>query len=530
MMAFMHLILGFTLILGQMPALTEIHPEEKPGVVEAGPTTPGEPVANPQRLTLNDALLFTLENQLDLQISLLNIRAQQGVAQNLAGPFDPLFNGNVTQEYSQDIQNNVVRTKRNAYDTRAFVSASKRSRLGTNLLLSAEIERVDNILSFPKITNTATIQFLVDQPLLRDLWYSPDTVNEEAAWLELWAVYMDSFQSTAQHILDTTIQYWELVAAEKLVEISVSAEERLTTLAHKIERLIEEEQLARVDINQAWEKIVEQELLTLQFQQDSYTAFELLKITIGDVDIAPFDLEHPYVLDDYKDIHYDIEKLEEVTPYLIAQAIKYRYDIQAASIREREANVLLQGAYNAELPRVNVFGGVRKRDFHLGGGSEDYFSSIEMDHPETDWTVGVNVSVPLYNDAARGLVRQRQTQKVQSTMRTRFITQTSVSTLRTAISNHISLIRQMKQANERVALNRRLIDDEWKKLRAGFSTLFVLLDFETRLTDALSERNRIYKFYMQNIASLRFLTGSLFESDACLSIVALEDVTTVPGI
>jgi outer membrane protein TolC len=248
------------------------------------------------------------------------------------------------------------------------------------------------------------------------------------------------------------------------------------------------------------------------------------------VDIVPFDLEHPYILDDFSGVQPDAQKLEAIIPDLIAQAIKYRYDIQAASIREREANVLLQGAYNAELPRVDLFGGVRKQDFRLGGGSERYFSSIEMDRPETDWTIGVNFSVPLYNDAAKGLLRQRQTQKYQATLRTRFLTQTSVSTLRSAISNQLSLIRQLKKANEVVALNQKLIEDEWKKLRAGFSTLFVLLDFESRLTDSLSERNRIYKLYMQNIANLRFLTGSLFESDACLSMIALEDITTLPGI
>lgn len=523
------------LFLGSITSIAGQEPEEQSQeILEAGPTTPGQPVALPLRLPLVEALMYTLENQLELKISLLNIRAQQGVAQNLAGPFDPLFGGFVSQEFSQDLQSTTttvpVKTDFNGYTTTTEVRAIKKTRLGTLLSASAQIQRIDDILVFRGVTNTATISFKVDQPLLRNLWLGPDTVNEEAAWLELWAVYMDGLQSTARHILDTTVQYWELVAAKKFVDISLDAEERFKRLTENIQRLIDEEQLARVDIVQAYEKIVAQQLDTLQLKQQMYSVFEILKLTMGDVQIDPWDEENPYVLDDFTGALPEAQELLKITPELIDQAMTYRYDIQAAAIREREANLLLQGAYNEELPLVNVFGGVSKTDFDIGKGSEDYFSSMELRRPETDWTIGINVSVPLYNDFAKGLVRQRQSEKYQSTLETQFLTQSSITALRTAISNQLSLLRQFKKAKERVDLTREQLEDEWKKLRAGYSTLFVVLDFESRVTDALNEYVLIGKQYMQNVANLRFLTGSLFESDACLSIVALEDVTTLPGI
>lgn len=529
----MHLLIVLILILGRFCVAAEECPQvQQEEFIEAGPIE--HAAMPPQQFSLTQSLAYTLQNQLQLKISILNIQAQQGVARNAAGPFDPLFGGTLSQVYSQDLQSASSsppkRTDDSGYQTTALFTASKQTRLGTVVSLNASIQREDNIFVFPKITSTATISFLVDQPLLRNFWFGPNTVHEQAAWLELWAVYMDGFQSTAQHILDTATQYWEVVGDQRLVEISEQAVTRLEKLAVDIQRLIDEEQLARVDINQAYEQITEQKILTLQAKQQMYSAFELLKLNMGDVQICPFDEEHPFILDDFAPVDLNAQGLESLLPGLIEQAITYRYDIQASAIREREANILLQGAYNAELPQVDIFGGVEKTDFKIGGGSERTFSSIEMDHPQTNWTIGLNFSVPLYNDAAKGLLRQRQAQKYQAMLNTQFLTQSAVTALRAALANQISLLRQLKKANERVELNRTLIDDEWKKLRAGYSTLFVLLSFEARLTDALGEFSNIYKRYMQNIVLLRFLTGSLFESDTCMDLIALEDVKTLPGM
>lgn len=483
-----------------------------------------------QQLPLRDALVETLLNQLEIKISLMNIQAQQGVLQHDAGPFDPVFDGSLKTTHSENIQNRFIEVKTNsdADETVAQLSAVKKTRLGTTFTATADVDRTNNFLFFvPKPINFSNASFRIDQPLLRDLIYGKDAVTEMAAKWELFAIYYDNFQTISEKILNTTVQYWEFAAAKKLVEISKNAEKRIEKLIEGTKELIRQGQLASSDIIQPLTNLINQKLQTVLLQQQFYNALQELKFNMGDTEVATCDDAY-YIVDEFPSADFDYVEFQETMGCLINYAIAHRYDIKASEMREEEAAVLLKGAYNEELPQVNVFAEVKTSDFKVGKRSKPLFSSLDMHHPETDWTIGFNFSFPLYNDSAIGDVRQQQAEKYKAMLNTQLLMQTTMKDLREALINQLSIAVELEKATKLVKENHLLVENETKKLRAGFSNLFFILDFENRLTDSLNSQVNFHKQFLQNIARLRFLSATLFRLGPNYDLIQLDDVTVLP--
>lgn len=489
-----------------------------------------------QQLTLEAAIGITLQQQLEIQISKLNIQAQKGVVQHAAGPFDPVFEGFASHTYMKHLQSVApwfsafgVKTNLNGYENIADLTARKKMRIGTRFIANAHVDQIKNFLLYPLKTNIGTISFQVQQPLLRDFWYGKDTTIEDAAKIELYAVYLDNFQTISQKVLETTTLYWEAIAAQRALEFNEEAERRLEKISEDIIKLIKEDQLAKVDIHQPEERLAAQRLRTIISRQTLYSALQNLKWAMGDIDVCKCDIETLRLSNHFPMVPLDGQKFQELICGLIESAFHLRFDIQAASVREEEAGILLKGAINESLPELNLFGGVKRSDFRQGHSATPFLGPLDMHHPETDWTIGMNFSIPLYNDAALGDVKFQRARYQQTMLHTQQLMQTTVKDLTEAWKNQFSLASELDQASERVRLNQKLISEERKKLEAGFSTLFVLLDFETRLTDSLVEHVEIHKEYLQNIAQLRFLTGTIFRPENC-DQVSVIDVTTLPGL
>ena len=55
-------------------------------------------------ISLDDAIVKTLENQKEIQISIYNLEKQKGVLQQSAGPFDPLLTSTLLDVFSNNIE------------------------------------------------------------------------------------------------------------------------------------------------------------------------------------------------------------------------------------------------------------------------------------------------------------------------------------------------------------------------------------------------------------------------------------------
>jgi outer membrane protein TolC len=481
-----------------------------------------------KRLSLLDAVEETLANQLDIQLAVEQFYFRQGALQESAGPFDPVFNSVDTYTISQDVQLQLfTKTKRASHETVLFANASKKTRLGTTYSLSTGIDQVINPAFVPRRYTTGFVAFTVQHPLLRGYRYGRDSAIERANWFELEASYYDTLQEISLRIFNTCTAYWEFVAAEKVRIIRANAVSRFEGITSLIEKLASQDQLARTDILQPLAQLAAKKFELQTAEQEFYRTFEELKFAMNNVEEWPCAHESLFAMDEFPKISFTYESFIQQQCALLRKSAASRYDLQAIASRIQAAVMLVQGARNGLLPQLDVVGGVAKRNFETGRDSKSVASPFSNGPGQTDWTVGVNFSVPLYNDSAEGILRQQQALYAQARLRSQQTTQNVLKDLRQAISDQVTLAAALLDVNDSVSKNESLVHNERIKLGVGISTPFFLINFENSLTDALIQQVAAYKGYIQNIARLRFLTGTLFTVNDCIETIIPEDLISL---
>lgn len=519
-----------------------------------------DPAPSPVKLALREAILKNLLQQPSIQISLENIDIQKGIAQTSAAPFDPVLNSDVRSTYSKDLVNigdnllpvdlssvnsashlnpsitnigcGAFHTHLKAHETVGHLDVTKQTREGTRFLFSVDIDKTNNPLNCPHKLNTSRVAIEVDQPLLRGRQYGIERMNELANRQLVYAVRFDTLQTISEQVLNTTFVYWDAVAARKNLKAQIESEKRLEVLVENIKYLIEYQQLAGSDILQPLAQLSSQVVSRLAAEQTYYDTLQDLKFVMGEWDEnCPCDDRNFEALEDFPvtEVIYP-EDLAHIFCQLFPQVYRQRFDILGSATREGVYTLLLQGAKNFNLPRLDVVGRMSWLDAKSGPHAETVFSSTDMKHPQKDITVGIVFSTPFYHDEAKGLIRQRQAQWAQAIANTRLLKQQTLNEISKALKNHVSLQDEVKKSQEAVDEYYRLLHNETKKLIAGYSTVFILLSFETYLINAIVELISLQNLAAKNIARLRFLTGTLLRYaplEDCRSFV-VEDATQLP--
>jgi outer membrane protein TolC len=483
-----------------------------------------------------ESTYITLLNQKEIQLAELEIYFQEGIAQEDAEPFDPILASQVENTQTQNflIPTSDIRTHRGANETTGSASITKRSRTGTVFNANAEFDIVHNNYLFEKsgaISRTInrgklTLQFV--QPLLRGFMFSEDAMNEIASRIEVYARYYDSLQVMSQKVSDTLSNYWELVTAKKNLAIQIEAVKRLEKLTQDTQRLIDEGQLAANEINQPLKQLADQRLQKALAEQRVFAAYESLKFSMGMTSPCEVCVDKFNVLDDFPAVDIQINNLCEMLESWTRLSLDYNFNLIAARYRIEETKFVLKGATNALLPQLNLFGGVTRSNYSLGSRADRYYTSLEGRDPQYDSFIGLTFSTPLWNDGPQGLVKQATARNLQSITQEQFLTQSILRNLRTAVSNQIQILKELEQANIQVEKSRELVKNETIRLKAGISTLFFVVNFETLLTSSLLTQTELQRSYFQNITQIRFLTATLIELSEDKDQVIVQTIDKIP--
>lgn len=424
-----------------------------------------------------------------------------------------------------------VHTHFQAHETTAHVDISKKMREGTRLLFSVDIDQYHNPIFCPKRLNVGRTTLEVDQPLLRDNGYGLDYMTELSNRQEVSAIRYDTLQTISQQVFNTISLYWDTLTQKRLVQAQTESEKRLEEIVEKVKFLIQREQLAPADLMQPLAQLSAQVVSRVQTEQNYFDVQQQLRFAMGEWDeTRPCEKKEFALIDDFPTTHINPMALPSIFCHLFPAVFNRRFDILASNIREGVYVLLLKGAKNLELPRLDVVGRVTFTDFKTCSKSEEFFSSFNYTQPQKDITVGVVFSTPFYRDEAKGLIRQRQAQWAQTQAQTQQLKQQALADINAALKDQLNLQQEAQRAKDAVDEYTQLIKNERKKLLAGYSTIFILLNFEASLTNAALTYIQLQGQMAKNIARIRFLTGTLVETSpsiACHQFL-VEDVVTLP--
>lgn len=484
-------------------------------------------------LTLMEAVSLTLQNQLDIQLAIEQMEYQGGVLQASAGPFDPTLEGVETYSDLINVQDifQPIKTHFNGYQTEFIASIRKKTRLGSSCSLDVNVANVSNPVVYPYFYHRSSrLAFSVQQPLLQGFVYGLDAMTERSNQFLVAASYFDCLQEISQRVLNTTIAYWEMVAAKKTRDALQKTVKDFIDLYDRIQILTDEEEMAKGDIVQAIARLSKRKVDLAAAEQEFYRTFENLKFTMNIVEKRPCAKETIFSTDDFIIEDFSLEKFEKIQCPLLELAAAQRYDILASQTREQAIAFLVKGAQNGLLPSFNFIANVIRSNFHGYRPSVVFPRGRDKGPAEVDVTFGFNISVPFNNDAAKGLLRQFLAQQSQVKIRTNQIIQQSLQDLRTALSDQITLAKNVKEIEVTVSNDLQLTLNETEKLNAGYSpfnTLFFLINFEDTYTNDLILKIEIEKRYLQNIARIRFLSATLFNSGDTFDTVDLTSLSSL---
>lgn len=200
------------------------------------------------------------------------------------------------------------------------------------------------------------------------------------------------------------------------------------------------------------------------------------------------------------------ERDEAISPDAdLQRAYDLRPDYQSARLNVRKFQINQAAAFNQLLPQVNFVGG-----YGYNGLANSFQQSRAMvyDHDSRSYSAGLEVSVPFTFAQGRGQYRSARLQRRQAEANLKVLEQAIALSVSEAAGQVETTGERIVTARKAYAVGEQALEDEQKKLRAGYSSTFVVLQLqeemialEGRVAQALADHRRAIAAYDHEIGT-----------------------------
>ncbi len=468
-------------------------------------------------LTLRDAVMEALENNLDIRVSrhtrdaqLTDIVLQQAKFDptvQLGGRYDrnvsplnrPVFGfggvtvGNEPDNFDQN-------------DTRFNLGYSQRLLTGGSYDLTFDTNR--NSVAGPtgflfNPSYSSNLAFNLTQPLLRN--FGP-TINKTLITIARNAAAVEQL-IMAQQVLSVIAQveqtYWELVFARENLKVAhatlKAAEELLASNREKVKAGV----MAEVEALQAQAGVanrIEQILLAKKSVEDQEDQLRRLlsqseENLMQNTPLIPLDqpLQH---------------RSKIMLKAKINQAFVHRPEVLQAKKNINSSQVKTQFAKNQLLPNLSFQGGVG-----LGGlgnnPTDNWNRMISTDFYNMGG--GLVLSYPLGNRAAESQYQRRKLETRQQQASLLRVRQQVILEVKEAVRQIDTNYKRIRTNQTTRRLSEKQLNTEQERLQLGLSTTRLVLEFQRDLQVAQVLELRAILNYNQSLSRLRLVTASTFD-------------------
>ena len=504
-------------------------------------------------LSLRDAIAMALENNKDIEVARENVRIAEFDLLGARGTYDPKLTASSFYERIENPISSFLSGGSNGSTVQNDYTGSLRlegqsPKLGGNYRLDFSSVRLTTNNQFTALNPQypTALTFTYTQPLLRGLRFDNGRRQVEIAKKNLSLTDAQFRQKAIETIANVQRGYWDLVFALRSVQIHQDAVRVAKTQLEHNRRLVQEGQLAPIDIVAAEAQIT-------TFEQNVFSALEevsksenKLKNMIVQGARSPL-WSFPLVPTD----DVDLIAPPITLPDALKTAIENRPELQQSNVL-REINEIDQRFYkDQKKPAVDLVGtyGVVGLAGTFGGGTNPFTaSSIQLREavnqlledsgrdrlPElpaqtvspdliggfgqslnnltgnrfSNFRVGVQVSLPLRNRTAEAQYGKSLVEKERIATQREQLEQTITVEVRDALQAMRSAEARLQAAAATRAANEQQLTSEQRKLDAGQSTTFLVLERQTALTAARGAELKAQTDLNKAIADLQEATGN----------------------
>ncbi len=530
----------------------------------------GVDITQQRILTLRDAIVFALENNKDIEVTRKNIRIAEFDLQAALGVYEPRFSGQTYFERSRTPVfsffgggPNFSLTQSNILGNAGLQGQLRRTGATYGLTFNNNRNTTNNIFTSVNPTFTSSLAFTFAQPLIRGRKFDQNRRTIEIANANLELTDTQFRQRIVEVVAGVQRAYWDLTFALRNLQVQRDGvRDAIGQLEHN-RRLVEEGQLAPIDIIAA-------ETQVANFEQAVFDALN----SVNTAENAIKNLISPNRTDEiWAEALMPVDSVEVPTPRLnlteaIESALQNRPEIEINNT-QKNINAIDQKFYrNQKKPQIDIvasysqtgaagtlntdvtnpFGGsgttpalnqvisnlnqVTARDFpalpqitpiviiptpplpdFLNGGFGSTLGNLFANRFPT-YRVGVQFDLPFFGNktAEAQFGRSRVEGERLETQR-----QQIEQTIQTEVRNALQAIRTAEGRLRAAAIARentaKQYESEQRKLDAGQSDIYTVLERQTALTVARGNELRARTDLNKSIAELQRVTGNTLKAN-----------------
>lgn len=517
----------------------------------------GVDMADQKPLTLSDAITLALENNKDIEVTRKNVRIAEFELQSVRGVYEPRLTGQSYYDRTT-IPNTSIFSTNTKTTTGSFVQSLGLNayipKFGTVLGGTFGNQRVtsDNpILPLSPQFNT-NFGFNLTQPLFRGRSFDQNRRSIEVAKRNLSLTDTQFRQRTIDIIINVQRAYWDLTYALRNLQVQRDGVRDAKTQLQHNKRLVDEGQLAPVDVLAA-------ETQVALFEQSVYDALNAVTFaennlknlvspnrndaiwaeSVTPVDSVSLDVPSTTLTDalalalqnrpelELNDVQKDINRIDQ---RYYKELTKPQVDLTASYTSagiggSRNPNfrspftqvcdplILTPADYQACLLSQQQQAAQQAAFLQgIGGAGTTYTDIFANKYPS--FRVGITINLPLFGDKTSHALLGRsqvegerlQTQREQIEQNIQVDVRNALQTLRTAEAR----LRSAAIARENSV---KQYESEQRKLDAGQSDVYKVLERQTALTTARSNELRAQTELNKAIADLQRATGNSLKAN-----------------
>jgi len=388
--------------------------------------------------------------------------------------FDGSFSGSREQDPSTLFDANVLSTKTAVFD----FGYNQKFTTGADVSLDFFNTRTKSSSPtfIPNPAYESEAEILISQPLLKGAGIAVNTADFRIARNNKLKSVQDFTQEIIRVLTNVKKSYYDFQYSREQYIVAQKSLARVEDL-HRINKEKYAKGLAS-DID-----IIESEAEVARIREALYEAEAIMKLAEDNLKLITNLVDDPQLWNArivlLEGLGY--EKMEVDLPGAIKTAFIYRPDYEAAKIDLRNRDIVIVVSTNGMLPTVNLdasFGlngldGVYAKDLRDVGGGKYY-----------NWTVGVNVDVPLIGDENRGKYEKSRLEKEQALVAFQRLEQKIILDVRNVVREIDINYRKLEASKISKESEEKNYEAQELRFKAGLVSTLDIVIYQERLARA----------------------------------------------
>lgn len=458
-------------------------------------------------LNLAEARALALENNLDIKVQLFAPSIAEEAYNAERAKFEAAFYANTNFAKTDQPVASLLEIQGSQYEsssTNLGVDIPLQTGGSITFDLADSRFKTDSAFSLFNPSYGSDFSMSVSQPLLRNAGIETNTYSIRIAQIDSAIAGAQTRLEVIRVIASVDRVYWRVYAAFKQLAVRVQQYELAKVQLERARRYVQAGQNAQVEIIRAQAGLAQSLESIIIAENNLRDRQRELKLAIQEAGLEPSGPTAIMPSTEPNPVHYTFEPAE-----LVRQAIDNRMEMLELELRLARADKTVYYLRNQALPLVNL--NYTYNVNGLGPTRNDSYDLL-LDKNFEDHSLGVQVLVPLGNEAAESRVRQsflNRRQVLASKESRQALIEVEVLN---ALDQLEANWQRILAARQSALLEEELYQAEIRQFEIGLRTSTDVLEAQSNFVNAQSTEINAVTEYQISLIDLAFATGTLLGS------------------